>query len=167
MENEEVYFTSLIHHKNDLNLHYICLTPEIMDLLKKFNKRVWVEINNTLKWQGGIVALGEGEGYITLSTARMKKLGVHFGEKVNVTIQPDNSEYGMEMATEFEAVLQNDSEAEERFLKLKKGLQRYMLYYTLQVKSSDKRLERSIMMLNNLKRIPIGKEDFRRILGKD
>lgn len=173
MKNEAICFRSLIHHKSDLNLHYICLTVQTMALLNgkfergKYNKRVWIEINNSIKWQGGIVALGDGEGYITVSAARMKKLDVHFGEEVNVSLLPDDSEYGMEMAKEFEAVLVHDPESNERFLKLKKSLQRYMLYYVIQVKSSEKRLERTILLLNNLKNTPIGQENFRRILGKE
>ena len=173
MENEAIRFKSIVRHKKDLNLHYVLLTLKTMARLTgefkrgKFNQRVWVEVNQKVKWQGGIVALGEGEGYITLSAARMKKLNVHFGDEVDVSLLPDDTEYGMEMAAEFKAVLDNDVEAYERFLKLKKGLQRYLLYYTIQVKSSDKRLERAIMMLNNLKKIPEGKEDFRTILGKD
>lgn len=133
----------------------------------KYNQRVWIEINKLVKWQGGIVALGGGEGYITLSAARMKKLNVHFGEEVVVSLLPDDSEYGMEMAEEFEAVLNSDEEAKKRFLALKKGVQRYMLYYTLQVKASEKRMDRAIFLLNNLKNIPQGQEDFRRILGKE
>jgi uncharacterized protein YdeI (YjbR/CyaY-like superfamily) len=97
----------------------------------------------------------------------MKTLDVHFGEEVDVSLLPDNMEYGIEMAAEFKAVLDNDSDAFERFLKLKKGIQRYLLCYTVQVKSSEKRLERALLMLNNLKKIPEGKEDFRTIQGKD
>jgi uncharacterized protein YdeI (YjbR/CyaY-like superfamily) len=86
---------------------------------------------------------------------------------VSVSLLPDDSEYGMEMAEEFEEVLNSDREAKERFQALKKGIQRYMLYYTLQVKASEKRLDRAIFLLNNLKDIPPGQEDFRRILGKE
>ncbi|MFA7274077.1 MAG: YdeI/OmpD-associated family protein [Crocinitomicaceae bacterium] len=173
MEKEPIRIKSLVQHKKDLNLHYVLLTLETMAALTcefkrgKYNQRVWVEVNQKVKWQGGIVALGDGEGYITLSAARMKTLDVHFGEEVDVSLLPDDTEYGMEMAVEFKAVLDNDSEAFERFLKLKKGMQRYLLYYTIQVKSSEKRLERALLMLNNLKKIPEGKEDFRTILGKD
>jgi uncharacterized protein YdeI (YjbR/CyaY-like superfamily) len=73
----------------------------------------------------------------------------------------------MEMAQEFEAVLNSDEELKTRFSSLTKSLQRYMLYYVLQVKSSEKRMERSIKILNNLREIPSGQEDFRRILGKE
>lgn len=172
MEKKAIQFNSLIFHKKDLNLFYVRLTVDVMTQISndfgidKNNRRIWIDVNSLLKWQGGIVALGEGEGYITLSVERMKKLDVHFQDTISISISPDTSEYGIEMALEFEEVLKSDEEARARFLMLKKGLQRYMLYYTIQVKGSEKRLERAIFMLNNLKNIPAGQEDFRRILGK-
>lgn len=167
-----IQFHSEILHNQKLKLHYLTLSAEDMQRLDgqfqrgRFNKRVRIRIP-PIEWQAGIVALGEGKGYITLSGARMKKLGVHFGDEISFTLEPDDSKYGMEMAVEFEEVLKQDPEAKERFDQLKKSLQRYMLYYVLQVKSSEKRLERSIFLLRNLKSTPIGMEDFAKILGKE
>ena len=42
-----------------------------------------------------------------------------------------------------------------------------MLCYVIQVKSPEARLKRSLMLLENLKNLPVGMEDFRRILGKE
>ncbi len=174
MPNEAISFKSLIHHKTDLNLHYVEVSSSILEELGKFehgkfNQRIWIQINNCEKekWQGGIVALGGGDGYVTISQARMKKFGVHFGEEVTVHLVKDDSEFGIEVAPEFLAVLESDPEAKQRFDQLKKGFQRYMLYYTIQVKSSEKRVERALMLLNNLKRTTPGKEDFKDLLRKD
>lgn len=165
-------FKSIIEHHSKLKMHYLSLEADDLQLLEgefqrgRFNKRVFIQIQD-IRWQAGIVALGEGRGYITLSKARMKKLDVHFEDEVEFTLEPDDSEFGMEMSEEFAEILKQDPEAKARFEGLKKSLQRYMLYYVLQVKSSNKRLERSLMLLNNLKATPVGMEDFRRILGKD
>lgn len=155
-------------------MHYVAVSSSILDDLGKFekgkfNQRVWIQINENVKdkWQGGIVALGDGEGYITVSQVRMKKFDIHFGEEVNVYLEKDESEFGMEVAPEFLAVLESDPEGKERFNQLKKGFQRYMLYYTIQVKSSDKRVARAIMLVNNLKRTIPGKENFKDLLRKD
>ncbi len=156
-------------------MHYVEVSSFYLDVLKgkfergKFNQRIWIEINDHIKekWQGGIVALGEGNGYITISAARMKKMSIHFGEEVTVKLEKDDSEYGIEVAPEFLAVLETDPEAKIRFDKLTKGFQRYLLYYTIQVKSSEKRVDRAIMLLNNLKRCEPGKETFKQLLSKD
>ena len=83
----------------------------------KFNKRVVIKIQN-ISWQAGIVALGEGAGYITLSKARMK-LGLVFGETIEFELTEDDSEYGIEMAEEFEEILNQDQDA-NRIFELKK-----------------------------------------------
>lgn len=165
-------FKSLIEHHDKLKMHYVALEADDLQVLNgefqrgRFNKRVFIQIQSE-RWQAGIVALGEGRGYITLSKARMKKLDLHFHDEIEFQIEPDDSEFGMEMAEEFAEILKQDPEAKARFEGLKKSIQRYMLYYVLQVKSPNKRLERSLMLLNNLKATPIGMEDFRRILGKE
>ncbi len=174
MSDEVISFKSLIHHKKDLNLHYVEVSSFVLKQLGKpdkvhLNQRVWIQINDFQKdkWQGGIVALGGGDGYITVSQARMKKFKIHFGEEVAVHLQKDDSEYGVEVAPEFLAVLDSDEEAKIRFDKLTKGFQRYLLYYTIQVKSPEKRIERALLLLNNLKKIVPGKETMKELLRKD
>jgi hypothetical protein len=175
MPEKRISFNSLIHYKKELKLHYLEISEDILTLLNgnfergKFNQRVWVQINHHSKdkWQGGIVALGDNKGYITLSSARMKKFSVHFGDEVQVFLEKDESEFGIEVAPEFLSVLEVDEEARIRFEALSKGFQRYLLYYTLQVKSSDKRLERALMLLNNLKKSMPGQETFKELLRKD
>jgi hypothetical protein len=174
MANEIISFKSLIYHKKDLNMHYVEVSSSLLDMLGefkrgKFSQRVWIQINDQEKgkWQGGIVALGGGDGYVTVSASRMKKFGIHFGEEVQVYLQKDDSEFGMEVAPEFLAVLDSDPEAKERFDQLSKGFQRYLLYYIIQVKASYKRVDRAIMLLNNLKRTIPGKETFKDLLQKD
>jgi hypothetical protein len=47
------------------------------------------------------------------------------------------------------------------------GFQRGIIYLVIQIKSSDKKIEKSIFFLENLKRTPKGDETMRHILGKD
>jgi hypothetical protein len=45
-------------------------------------------------------------------------------------------------------------------------MQRYIIHHADGVKSPQLRIERALMMIENLKKLPVGKEEFRRILGK-
>jgi hypothetical protein len=45
-------------------------------------------------------------------------------------------------------------------------MQRYILNYVITVKSPEKRLERTTLLLRNLLRSSEGKETFRELLGK-
>lgn len=164
---------SEIFYLTKLKMHYLEVSSAILTELNegqengKFNQRVIINVNEKVEWQAGIVALGEGKGYITLSKARMKTLDVHLGDNLTFTLTKDTSEYGHEFPRELEEVLRQDPEAKHRFETLSQGKQRTIIYYILQVKSSDKRIERSLLFMNNLKRCPIGMETMRLLFGKE
>jgi uncharacterized protein YdeI (YjbR/CyaY-like superfamily) len=82
-------------------------------------------------------------------------------------LEKDTSEYGFIVPEEFEEVLRQDDHASAVFLALPKGTRRAIIYLVLQIKSSDKRIEKSIFFLDNLKKAPVGKLTMRHILGKD
>ncbi|MCE2742869.1 MAG: YdeI/OmpD-associated family protein [Fluviicola sp.] len=172
MVENQIEYTSEINRLDKLKLFYIEVPVEIISQLNgkfekgKLNHRVVITINNQLNWQGGIVALGDGIGYITLSTARMKQLSVHLNETVNVSLILDTSKYGFDVPEELEELLKQDIEGNRRFELLKPGMQRYIIYYIIQVKSSEKRLDRALLLINNLKLTIEGKEEFKTLLGK-
>ena len=167
-----ILFETSIAYLSNLRLHYLLIPSKILlDLNKgeekgKFNQRVIIRINDSIEWQGGIVALKDGDGYISFSGARMKKLGLERYDEVKVDLKLDDSEYGHEFPVELEELFLQDPAGKERFEMMSKGKQRTIIYYILQAKSSDKRLERSLLYLNNLKLIKPGKETMRAIFCK-
>jgi uncharacterized protein YdeI (YjbR/CyaY-like superfamily) len=120
-----------------------------------------------LKYQGGIVALGEGNAYISINKARLKQLGLKAGDVVDFTLENDESEFGMTIPEELQEMFSQDDEAKERFDLLTKGMQRYIIHYVASVKSSQLKIDRAFMLLTNLKKLPKGKETFRAMLGKE
>ncbi len=165
-------FTSKIEHLDKLRMSYISVSDEILEEFMEegdkllYNQRFNVTINDQVTWQGGTVSLGNNSAYITFSKARMKKIGVDLGDTVTVRLEKNRSEYGFNVPEEFEEVLKQDSLANERFNALSKGTRRAVIYIVLQLKSSQKRIEKSIFLLENLKRSP-EKPTMRNILGKD
>lgn len=170
---EGVTLKSEIYYHDKLRLHYLEIPSDILVRLNdgnekgKFNQRVLIYMNESVNWQAGIVALGEGKGYITISKERMKMLGVHLGDTLKFSLSKDNSEYGHEFPLELQEVLKQDSEAKYRWEKLSPGKQRTIIYYILQVKNSDKRIERSLLFMKNLKLSIPGKETMRQLFGKE
>jgi hypothetical protein len=168
-----ISITSYLGYLEKLKLHYLEISGEDLAALNngeeqgKFNQRVVISFPNSLSWQGGVVALGEGKGYITISKARMKTLDLHEGDKVSFSLTKDTNEYGHELPIEFQEVLIQDPEARERFHAMAPGKQRTVIYYINQVKNSDKRIERSLEYMENLKKCPPGKETMRGIFGKE
>ncbi|XOV68775.1 MAG: YdeI/OmpD-associated family protein [Fluviicola sp.] len=169
----ETTFDSSIEYLEKLKLHYISV-PEV--ILKKhhtendsgsvYNQRFEITVNDEVTWKAGSVSLGNQTAYITVSKARMKQLSVDRGDSVSITLKKDTSKYGMDVPEEFEELLRQDEYAKKRFESLSMGLQRAVIYVVAQLKSSQKRIDKSVFLMENLKKAPVGKETMRDILGK-
>lgn len=148
-------------------MHYLEVPQEVVQQLGgTFKARLCCTVNGSLTFQCGLVALGQGLGYISINSKRMKELGVRNGDKVTVSLVRDESNYGMEMPPELAELLQQDEEGRARFRLLTPGRQRYIIQYVSTVKNSQLRIDRAILLIENLKRLPKGKESFREMLGK-
>lgn len=132
-----------------------------------FNQRFIITVNDTVSWHGGSMALGNNKAYIAISKARMKEVNANLDDVVSVKLEKDHSKYGFIVPEEFEEVLRQDTDASILFNELPLGVQRAVIYIVLQLKSSDKKIEKSIFLLENLKRAPQKKPTMRHILGKD
>lgn len=113
------------------------------------------------------MVLGDGASYISISKSRMKTAGAELDDVISIELKKDTSELGMDIPEEFIEVLSQDPNANERFEQLTKGTQRAVIYLVNQLKSSEKRIEKSIFLLENLKKVPKDKATMRHILGKD
>ncbi|WP_114783224.1 DUF1905 domain-containing protein [Botryobacter ruber] len=160
------YKTSINRLEHLMGTHYLEVPPEVIQQLGgKLKQRLHCTVNHTLTFQCGLVALGQGAAYISLNNKRMKEAGIKFGDVVHVSLQPDESEYGMEVPEELAELLRQDDEGQRRFRLLTPGKQRYIIQYVASVKSSQLRIDRALLLINNLKTLPVGKESFRQMLG--
>lgn len=170
MEKALVRYTSVVEKLHYLNYIVVAVPLSILDELpgeERYNKRLIIELDGKERWQCGILAMGEGSGCVSVQSKRLKALGKTVGDSVEVAFFEDHSTFGTEVAGELAEYWIQDPEAERRFLQLKPGMQRYVLNYVTAVKSPEKRLERTVMLMRNLLRSPEGKETFRQLLGKD
>ena len=164
--NAIVYTTNIQRLPHLVGMHYLEVPQEVVQQLGgKFKVRLCCTVNRALTFQCGLVALGQGSGYISINTARMRQLNVRNGDKVEVMFEKDESAYGMEMPPELAELLRQDEEGKTRFNQLTPGRQRYIIHYVSAVKSSQLRIDRAIQLIENLKRLPKGKESFREMLG--
>jgi len=149
-----------------INMHYIEVPALIIKQLGgKIKMRLLCTLNNTLTFQGGLVALGEANAYITINAKRMKELNLKLGSQVNIQLKKDESEFGMDIPEELKELLKQDDEGKKRFDLLSPGKQRYIIHYVSSVKNSQLRINRALLLITNLKKLPIGKENFREMLG--
>ncbi len=94
----------------------------------------------------------EGGHFIHIGSAISKKLKIKKGLKVTATFFVDHSDYQFEMPEELKEVLNTDSEANKIFHSLIAGNQRGLIYLVTQVKSSDKRIGRALMIVEKIKK---------------
>ncbi len=147
-----------------MGVHYVEVPANVVKKIGGLNKHRWLcSINKHPKFQCGMMALGEGRGYITVSKKKLNQFSIALGDVIKVILEPDNSEFGMEVPEELIEIFAQDPEAEKRFMSISPGKQRNIIYYVSGVKNSDKRIERALKLINNLKACPEGKETARRI----
>jgi len=161
-----VKYKTSIHKLSHLSGHYLEVSEAVIEKLGGLKMRLICTLNKSLSFQCGMVALGEGKAYILLNAAKMKELEAREGAKVEVELKADDSTYGMEVPKELSEVFKQDKEAKKRFDKLPPGKRRYIIYYISQVKSTQLRIDRAIMLMTNLKSLPVGKETFKGLLTK-
>ena len=148
--------------------HYLEVSKEtVSELGGSVNCRLICTLNEKSSFQTGLVALGEGKAYIILNAKRMKLIDIKEGDTVDIILVIDNSKYGVEMPVELEEILRLDEEAFDRFEKLAPGKQRYLLQHIGKIKNVTKRIDRAIQIVENLKRLPSGKESFEGLLAKE
>ena len=78
-ENSITYKSKIYKLEHLVGMHYFEVPIDIIAKFGgKFKIRLLCTINDKLTFQGGVVALGNGNGYISINTARLKKLGLKF-----------------------------------------------------------------------------------------
>jgi len=162
-----VSFKTHIDKLSYLNTFYLEIPANVVKKIGGIGKmRLLCEVNKKITFQCGLMSLPEGKAYISINSKRMKQLGVEQGDTVDISLTEDKSEFGVDVPEELVELFKQDPEGKKRFDQLKPGMQRYILNYVAIVKSPQLRVDRAFMLISNLKTLPIGKENFREILGK-
>lgn len=162
-----IKFSTHIDKLSYLNTSYLEVSADIVKKIGGIGKqRLICEVNKQITFQCGLMSLSEGRAYISINAKRMKELGVERGDTVNVVLTEDTSEYGVDVPEELTELFKQDPEGKHRFDLLKPGMQRYILNYVNSVKNVQLRIDRAFLLINNLKKQPIGKESFKEMLGK-
>lgn len=160
-----ITFTSYLDTLGKLKLDHITVPKEVVEAVGGIGTRLLCSINGNEQFHCGLVSKGSGTAYITVNKKNQKKWELPVDSELTAVIELDHSKYGMELSEELEALLEQDREGFELFENLTPGQQRYIIYYVSQVKSSQKRIDRAILLITNLKTMPKEKFDFRYLMG--
>ncbi len=155
-------FTAKLEKFNsDLWGHHVVVPDDIAaPLLKSKKKRFKGTFNDGIETHCALMPMGNGRYFININKDIRSQLKLRIGSKVTVTLSEDDSKYGMEMPEEFQVLLDQDIEGDKYFHARTPGRQRALIYIVAKYKSSDKRLEKAVVILDFLKWNQ-GKLDFK------
>ncbi|RNC83026.1 MAG: DUF1905 domain-containing protein [Balneola sp.] len=160
-----ITFKTYLEPKTKVGYCHITVPKEIVETVGGFGARLLCSINGNKKMHSGLMGKGDGRGLIIVNQKRQKAWEISIGDEVEATIELDHSKYGAEMPEELEALLEQDRGGLTAFEKITPGQQRFIIGYVDGVKSIQKRIDRAIMMIENLKTMPEGPFNHRHILG--
>ena len=90
--------------------------------------------------------------YMMFGKRYQKELGLFPNDYFQLQFFEDDSKYGVEMPEELDAVLLSDYEAFQIFESLTDGKKRGIIYAIIRYKNSQTRIDKSILICENLKR---------------
>ncbi len=163
-ELKYLFFESEICSLDNLiwGLH-IPIPSELVDkLISEDHKRIVYHVKDSEPLHRAMMPDGNGGFYLLLNKEIQKKQKLELGEKVKVKIRKDDSRYGMNISEEMLELLDQDEEGSHYFHKLTDGKQRSLIYIATKPKSSAKRVEKALVILDYLKSTQ-GKLDFKEL----
>ena len=138
------------------------LAEKVKPLVGVNDNRVICKINNSLSFQCALMPAGNGDFFINTNKEIRKKLALTIGDKVQIALQTDDSEYGMPVPEELTTAWELDDDANTIFHLLTKGKQRALIHSLGKIKSAETRLKKTLVMLDYLKTVN-GKLDFKEL----
>jgi bifunctional DNA-binding transcriptional regulator/antitoxin component of YhaV-PrlF toxin-antitoxin module len=153
MPKTSITFTAQLDRFNSNLWHFHFIVP--VKIAKKFiegnDRRVVCTINETITFQAALMHLGEGEFFINVNQKIRSKLKLNDGDEIKISLEKDESEYGLPMPEELAELMKLDDEGREVFHSLTAGKQRTMLHFIGLPKNMDIRIRRAICVLEHLK----------------
>lgn len=133
-------------------MHYFMVDKKTVEkFAKSGDQRVICTLNNTIKFHCALMPKKEGGLFVNVGSKIRNKLKLNVGDMVTATFSVDDSTFQFESPKELMEVLRTDPKAEKVFKTLTDGNKRGLIYLVTQVKSADKRIERSLKIAERLK----------------
>ncbi len=146
------FSSTLDRFNSDLWHFYLPVPVDISSyFIENKKKRLKCTLNGQITFQCALMPYGEGKYFINVNKERRRKLKIETGDDVEVVLMPDDSKYGLPMPEEFSELLKIDEEGNRIFHELTPGKQRNLLFIVGKPKSSDKRLEKAVVVIEHLK----------------
>ena len=142
MQFEFVAHISRLDHS--FRYHYVPLPAEAYEAYEEASVTRLIVSFNDIEQRRAMQRTKEGERFVIISQAIMRKAKVQFGEPVFVVTRADPNPDYIELGEEFEAVLAEDEAAANRFFGMTPGRQRSLAGYITSAKRPETRIKRAL-----------------------
>lgn len=92
-----------------------------------------------------------GRFYIMVSKEKRARFGIAAGDRLDVHLTADETEFGAPMPEELLEVLNQDPAGQQHFDKLTAGKKRSIMYFVGKIKDVDKRIHTALIFIEHLK----------------
>lgn len=115
--------------------------------------RIVITVNKTVQWKAAIMSLGNGNGFVSVSKKSIKEHGWKPGQAFDILLEDDTDEETFPLPEEMQVILETDDEARQYYDALTDGKKRSITVYINQTKNAQLRVDRALMITENLKRL--------------
>ncbi len=145
--------------------HHLSVPEEIaIEFIEGDNRRVICWLSDSVKIQSALMP-AKDYWFILLNKNVRDQLGLEEGQKIEVKIEKDHSEFGLPMPESFRVLLDQDDEGRKHFESLTMGKQRNLVYIVGKVKNVDSQLNKGLAIMDHLKEVK-GQLDFKKLNEK-
>jgi hypothetical protein len=136
---------------------YMAFIPIPADVYSRFTgkkpPRIVITVNKTVQWKAAIMSFGNGNGFVSVSKKSIKEHGWKPGQPLDILLEADTDEVTFPQPEEMEVILETDDEARAYYDVLTDGKKRSITVYINQTKNAQIRVDRALMITENLKRL--------------
>jgi hypothetical protein len=136
---------------------YMAFIPIPADVYSRFKgkkpPRIVITVNKTVQWKAATVSLGNGNGFVSVSKKSIKEHGWKPGESLDILLEEDTDEVTFPLPEEMDVILETDDEARAYYDALTDGKKRSITVYINQTNNAQIRVDRALMITENLKRL--------------
>lgn len=135
----------------DSGMHFVMLDIETMVFFEEKGSKRAISIIGEQRFHCAFMPKKEGGFFVNIGSKICNALGLKLGHELEISFEEDTTEYQFEMPEEFQAVLDQDPDAQAIFISLTDGNKRGLIYLLSLVKSQDKKIERALRIAEKLK----------------
>ena len=148
---EYAFAAPVLRLDDGLRYHYLPLPDDVADALQADGVRVLLATLNGRAFRRAVQGRRDGARYLLLGQSILRDIGAGFGDTVAVVLRPDPDPDRVDLGEEFEAVLEQDEEAAERFSGMTRGRQRSLAYYVNSARRTETRIRRALALAHKLR----------------